>query len=84
MFKKSFYYGDGSENVVKLTQIQADSVNNLRTHESSNDDGLIEISFEGRGNVRSYNEAADILTAYASSHTVTWNDTDKPMLREVN
>jgi hypothetical protein len=80
-----FYYGDGTENIVELTQIQADSANNLRVGEilETPEGTYANMWFEGPGDMESYNEAAEILNEFIATHAVTWENTDVPILRPV-
>ena len=82
---KQFYYGDGTENIVELTQAQADSTNNLRIEEviETPEGTYANVGFVGPGDIESYNEAAEILNKFLETHTVTWSDTDVPAIRPV-
>ena len=82
---KQFYYGDGTENIVELTQAQADSMNNLRIDEFYETPVAMYATprFIGPGDIESYNEAADILNKFLETHTVTWSNTDVPAIRPV-
>ena len=83
---KQFYYGDGTENIVELTQAQADSTNNLRIDQFfETPDGITYAAprFVGPGDIKSYNEAAEILNKFLETHTVTWSNTDVPAIRPV-
>lgn len=89
MFRKKFYYGAGTDHVVKLTQIQADSVLNLRiTQVTELDNGMYaNVEFVGPGNMEAYNQAADILNEYLKTHSVPYTEADEaaglPVLRPV-
>lgn len=80
-----FYYGDGTENIVELTQIQADSANNIRIGEiiETPEGTYANPWFEGPGDMTSYNEAAEILNEFLSTRTITWTNTDVPVIRPV-
>lgn len=82
---QQFYYGDGTENIVELTQAQADSANNIRIGEilETSEGTYADIWFEGPGDMKSYNEATDILNSYLETRTVTWENTEEPILRLV-
>ena len=80
-----FYYGDGTENIVELTQAQADSVNNLRIGDTieTPDGTYVNLWFEGAGDLDSYHEGAEILNKFLETHTVTWENTEVPVIRPV-
>lgn len=82
---QQFYYGDGTENIVELTQAQADSTNNIRIGEilETSEGTYADIWFEGPGDMKSYSEAAEILNSYIETHTVTWTNTEVSVLRPV-
>ena len=83
--KRKFYYGDGTDHIVKLTKKQA-----LAISESTFEPVEDLIPTQGYLNlpdgctVADYNKAADILNDYHDKHgSVSWEDTSKPMLRPV-
>ena len=97
MFRKKFYYGVGTDHIVKLTQVQADSINNLRIRMvEEREDGMVEeredgmyaeVTFVGPGNVKAYSEAAEFLNEYLKTHSVDYTEEDEaaglPILRPV-
>ena len=86
METRAYYYGDGTENIVHLTEEQARVTNDIRITE------MLEDPFTGEVTVKSnlslaemevYNEAADLLNKYIETHDVYWNDQSVPMIRPV-
>lgn len=92
MFKKKFYYGDGTDHVVKLTQKMADAVIKCRfkdvkvvgESQDGKDDIVIMKTNLTREEMNHYNKGVSILNRYHDKHgAVTWKDESKPYLRPV-
>lgn len=77
MFTKTYYYGEGTENEIKLLPAEADAVNKLRLRESDqkgpNGEPLFEVNLTPR-EMRHYDRAATKLNSYLETHTVTASD----------
>lgn len=83
MFKKKFFYGDGTDHVVDLTQNQADAVNKMLVTEVIEGEGqetLVRINLDEQ-ELKHYNSAVDILNKYCAAHTVYYENTEEPILR---
>ncbi|ADD81040.1 gp042 [Rhodococcus phage ReqiPoco6] len=89
METRAYYYGDGTDNVVQLTEAQANASNKAMFYpveEEKDSTGETQILVKTnltREEIVHYNEAADILNVYLETHTVTYNDMEQPMLRPV-
>lgn len=86
--KHKFYYGDGTDNVVLLTDKQALALNSFKFYPVDSPEpnatrirGYVDLA-DGC-TMKDYSEGADILNKYLVDHTVFYNETDKPMLRPV-
>lgn len=85
-FKRKFYYGDGTDHIVELTQNQALAISEaLISQVDAEDPTIVELTLPTGTSVEDYNEAADILNNYldTASEPVTYNDTSKPIVRPV-
>ncbi|QGJ88018.1 hypothetical protein SEA_AVAZAK_36 [Gordonia phage Avazak] len=87
MTTSEYYYGDGTDNVVRLTEKQAWAVNNILiidTIVDHEDDESIYVKTNlNEEQMKDYSEAADILNAYLEDHDVFYENPDQPMLRPV-
>lgn len=82
MFKKPYYYGDGTDHIVYLTKEEADAVNGMQISDViETDDGMYVKTNLKPNQIKHYNRATDILNRYLEDHEVTWNDTSVPVLR---
>ena len=85
-FKRKFYYGDGTDHIVELTQNQALAISEaLISQVDAEDPTIVELTLPTGTSVEDYNEAADILNNYIdnASEPVFYNDTSKPIVRPV-
>lgn len=83
---RKYYYGDGTDHVVELTEEQANAILNCQIIGDViyGEDG----SFYVKTNLTDeelvhYNAGSGILNAYLQDHKVYWTDTEVPMLRPV-
>lgn len=83
--KRKFYYGDGTDHVVTLTENQALAISES-TFEAVEGSNPLQgyLNLPDGCTIEDYNEAADILNDYHDEHgSVPWDDTSNPMLRLV-
>ena len=63
---RAYYYGEGTNHVVKLTKAEADAVNKLRLRHVRDD--LFEVNLD-RGELKHYDSAATKLNRYLETAT---------------
>ena len=86
--KHKFYYGDGTDNVVSLTEKQALAVNSFKFYPVDSQESNVN-RIRGHAELadgctmKHYNDATTILNKYLADHDVFYNETDKPVLRPV-
>lgn len=85
---RPFFYGDGTDHTVWLTEEEAWVVNNLEIYETnmtSPTSMYAEVNLT-RSQMKTYNRAAGILNAYLSNPNVhvRYDDTSVPVLRPVS
>ena len=84
--KSKYYYGDGTNHILKLKPsyvkafLRFDKAIAGYTLEQLTSGVKLNIS---RKDLKRRNKLADILNEYLESHTVTYDNTDKPILRKV-
>jgi hypothetical protein len=89
MFKKKYYYGEGTDNIVELKPAEADAVNKLRIKETDqkgpNGETLFDTNLTDL-EMTHYGRAADKLNAYLETHDVYATDEyleNNPILRPI-
>ena len=68
---KKYYYGEGTDHIIQLTEAEANAVNKIRIFEvKETPDGTYIRTNLDEKEMRIYNRAADKLNAYLEDHTV--------------
>jgi len=86
METSAYYYGDGTDNVVQLTEQQANAANNFRftaTRVDSENNEMYGTTNLTQEEMVHYSAAAKVLNEYLADHEVYQVDTDSPILRPV-
>lgn len=66
MFSKLYYYGEGTDHIVRLTEAQADAANKILLYPVEGQPGVFKTNLTDR-EMKHYNVAADKLNAYIAS-----------------
>lgn len=75
-FTREYFYGEGTDNVIRLTPAEASAVNKCRiTNIRTNPDGSMSVQMNLTDKeIRHYNRAADKLNEYNETHAVFARD----------
>lgn len=70
-FKKPYYYGEGTDHIVRLTVEEANAVNKLRVYEvvETPNGTYVRLNLTEQEQ-RAYNTAVDLLNEYLETHDV--------------
>lgn len=80
---KTYYYGDGTDHEIQLTEREAAAVNKIRITVVDEKNGIVTTNLNRR-EMRDYTSAADKLNSYLEDHDVTAHclDRGENILRE--
>jgi len=87
-FTMPYYYGEGSDHIVRLTSEEANAVNKIRIFglvEGENGDMYVKTNLND-AEMEAYNSAATVLNEYVETHQVLASETfleNNEMLRPV-
>lgn len=88
LFTQPYYYGEGTDNIVRLTSEEANAVNKIRILglvEGENGDMYVKTNLND-AEMKAYNSAATVLNKYVETHQVFASETfleNNEMLRPV-
>src|SRR5699024_12359137 len=86
--KHKFYYGDGTDNVVSLTEKQALAVNSFKFYPVDSQESNVNrirghVELAAGCTLKYFNYATTILNNYLADYVILYNESEKSLLRHV-